>query len=331
MSRRILAADKLSSLRQVDPHNTALANGYRNPAMVGVTDIYPIVRTPKEAGKFTNWGPEPYIPIDKLRTAMGAKRLRIDVSNASGAYQTAQFEVEVPIYDRELAEIIDDDRETYIEKKTLRGQKVSQLGMEVAIANRLQDATKYDAAFTTVLAGANQWQDTVNSNPLNDLRTWIRKLRLSLNVDQRELAVGIGPKTYEALTDHPKVLSRTVGTTGKDPDETRIAEMLRVGSVKVLAGSYAITVDETTPDNNVFADLWGDVVVVYRPAPAKSDPETPLPGAVVRKDGFSVVEEYIDASVSGGPAIIKVTKDNWGIVQVSNKRLFLAKNVSGLP
>lgn len=329
MGRRILAADRLSDVRQVDEHSTALANGYRDSVLVGVGEIYPIATVVKESGKYTNWGATPHIPIAKFRGAIGSKRLRIDVANSGGSFNLAQYEVEVPIYDRVLRETHDDDRDTLVESLTLRGERVIQLGMEVEISSFLQNSANYDAAMVEVLAGVNQWQDQTNSNPLNDLRRWVRKVRLALNVPQEMLHVAIGIKTYEALTDHPKVLNRAVGTTGEDPDEARIAKLLRVGKVRILSGSYAVTIDESIPDSMVAADLWGDVVLVYLPVP-KPRPDLPLAGAIVRKSGFPVVEEYIDPTVNGGPAIVKVTKENWGICQVSNKRIFLAKNVSGL-
>lgn len=326
-------ADRLSDLRQVDPHTTALANGYRDDTLVSPTFIYPIRRVLKEAGRYTSWGPTPHIPIATFNRALGTKRLRIDVGHGGGKYTIAHYEVEVPILRREIDNVIEDNRETFLRAKSLRGERVVQLGMEVEIANHLQNGANHDAAYVEVLAGGNQWADQVNSNPIAKLRPKIRKVRLSVGM-QTPVGVWFGSRPFEAFTDHPKVLSRAVGATGDEPDEARIAKMLGVQRVGLLAASYAETIDEQDPDSNVFAELWGDVVIIAPLAPATDDgnPDFPLPGAIVRHgESGVVVEEYDDPTVQGGPANVKVTKDSWGITQISRKRMAILLDASGVP
>jgi hypothetical protein len=173
MGKVLFAADKLGNLRQVDPHLTALSNGYRAPKLMGITDLYPIVRSPKEAGKYTNWSPDPYIPIDKLQVGMGAKRLRIDVNNSSGAFATAQFEVEVAILDRELREIVEADRETYVEKKSLRGEYADR-GRRAAALHRRQGSRPGDVQ--TLAAAAAPAQQRRSRELLRDRQDVDRQL-----------------------------------------------------------------------------------------------------------------------------------------------------------
>jgi len=321
MGKVILAADKWSGLRAPDPHLTALANGYRNKTLTGLNRICPIVYSPKEAGTYTNWAPSPYIPIDRLRVGMTTKRLRIDVNNAKGGFATAQYEVETAITDRELKNVLEDDRETYVEMKAMRGEDVVQLGMEKFIADRWQDPASFDAAFYEILAGTNLWNDPA-SDPAAKLRVVIKKMRLALQTLRADIGVYMSDDVYDVFTEHPKVITRAVGTTGDDPDETRIAKMLRVGEVGTLAGSYSVTVDETAPDNSVSADLWSNICLVTLAAPAKPSPTTPIPGAIVRTDGMPEFEEYVDHTVAGGPATVKVVKDNWGYAEISKKRVY---------
>lgn len=338
MTRKSLfAADRLGDLRAPDPHIQALANGYRNTDMTAIDRFWPIVPVPKMAGTFTNWSPDPFIPIDLLRVGTKTRRVRLDIANGRGSYATARYEVEVAILDSELEEIIADDRETFIEKKGLRGEAVVQLGMEAAVANKLQDAASYDTNNVQVLTGGNQWGDKINSDPIALLRPIIARMRRLLSMRSDQLGIAFGQIPFDAFKDHPKVLSRAVGTTGKEPNEARLAEILSVGEVTTLPGSYFVTIDEKNPDNNVAADLYGDVVVVYpilkaagSTGPVKVDPDTPLPGAIVRHENYPQVDDYIDQQVSGGPAQVKVTKENWGIVQISKTRLYLIKAASGL-
>lgn len=329
MTRKILVADRLGDLRRVDPHTTALANGYTDDALISPSKIYPIRRVVKEAGSFTNWGPTPHIPIQKFNLALGTKRLRIDVSMGGGKYAVAHYEVEVPITKREIDNTIEDNREKYIEVKSMRGEKVVQLGMEVENASFLQNPANYDAAYVSALAGGNQWADQVNANPVASLRPLIRKVRMSVGM-KTPIGVWFGTRPWEAFHDHPKVITRAVGATGNEPNLKRIAEILDVNECGVLAVNYGVDIDEQNPDANVFAELWGDVVIIAPIPPADENPDFPLPGAIVRQGEGVVVEEYDDPTVQGGPAVIKVTKDSWGQTQISRKRMAIVRDASGL-
>jgi len=330
---RQLIADKLADLREVDTHNSNLVSGYRNDDFVGVSQICPIVPTPKEAGVYPVWRPSSFIPIDKLRVSMGSKRVRLDLSTDAGRYQIARYEVEVPIYGWELSEIIAANLDTFVENKTKRGADVTMLGMEVAVSTIFQTATEYATSMVHVEAtSTKQWMDTVNSDPIGDLRGWINIARRKLNVKKDRLAVAFGPLTIEALVDHPKVLGRAVGTTGKEPNNARLAEILGVASVETLSGSYSVDVDAADPNSIVTADLWGDVVLIYLPVP-KPNPGDPLPGAIARLEGQPFVDEYADKTVAGD-ALIKVAHDAWGLVRMGDKdgkicRVFMGKNISG--
>jgi hypothetical protein len=323
-----IIADKLADLREVDIHNSNLVSGYRNDDFVGVESIAPIVPTPKEAGVYPIWSPSPYIPIEKLRVSMGSKRVRIDMSTTKGAYAIARYEVEVPIYGWELKEIVEQNHDTFVEKKTLRGEDVVQLGMEVAISTALQDPTSYDSSVVDVVTtSTQQFMDTINCDPIARMRYAINVAARKLNVRKERLAVAFGPLTWEAFCDHPKVLGRAVGQTGNEPSTGRIKEILQVGEINLLSGTYAVTIDEINPDEMVTADLWGDVVLIYLPV-RKPNPGDPLPAAIARLEEVPYVDEYADKTVAGD-ALIKVTHDAWGLVRGSNKRIYMIKNASG--
>jgi hypothetical protein len=201
--------------------------------------------------------------------------------------------------------------------------------MEYAIAQICQDPAQFDAGFTVTLSGAGQWSNTA-SDPIAALRPKIRLLANQLGVDQEKLAIAVGPKVWEALSDHAKILARITGGSGsKDPAVVTcdaLAALLRIKRVEVLAAQYPVTVDPFDPTATVFAFLWGDVAIIYLPIenPTFADP---LWGAITRKEGYPYVDEYRDPTID---ATIKVTRDNWGYTLRSNKRAFLFNAASGL-
>ena len=322
-----VAADKLSQLRQVDEHNSNLMSGYRNKAFVGLR-LWPIVEATKESGKFTEFGPSPFIPAAKLQTGLGSKRVRLDYTTATGSYTTNRLEVDVPIYDRELEEIAESDRDNFVERKTMLGQDVSQLAMEFAIATLASDPTQYASGFSVTNSGTSQWKDQVNSDPVGQLRAAVTKMSNQLGVPFEALAIAITPKVFTALSDHPKILARiqynpTGGTAVLTP--TAIAGIFGVGRVDVLSAQYPVTIDPSDPTATVFAFLWGDVAIVYLPIEKPSFAD-PLWGAIVRKSGYPYVDEYRDFSID---AIVKTARDNWGLTLRANNRAYLINAASG--
>jgi len=327
---RKVIADKSADLREVDIHNSNMAQGYRNRAFSGVKSICPIVSSPKDAGKYPTWGPAPYVPIDKLRVTMGSNRVRIDRTVAAGQYNIDRYEVEVPMYTWELDEIIEANRAQFEEQKAQTGSDVCQLGMEVAISTAMQDVTRYDSSMVRVYSSsATQWSDTINSTPIEDLRAAIHVARHALNVDKEELWLWLAYGPDEAIADHPKVQTRASGATGNDLSHKRLGEILQIKGCESLLGSYSVKVDDKNPDaiTNVSADLWHDCVLIGIKSEAPK-PGEPLPGAIVRREGFPFVDEYVDERVAGTP-LVKVTHDAWSFTQFSNKRLYVMKNVSG--
>jgi hypothetical protein len=323
-----LSADKLGQLRQVDEHNTNLMSGYRNQNFVGLK-MWPIVTARKESGKFTEFGPSPFVDKEKLKTSLGSKRVRLDFTTATGSYVTNRFEVDVPIYDRELEEIADSDLDSFVEAKTMLGQDVSQLAMEYYVASIAGDPTQYAAGFSQTNAGATQWKQTT-STPLADLRAAVRKVALQVGRPYSDLAIAVSPKGWEALSDHAQIQAKIqYGAGPNNPSvvtQDALAKIFGVGHVDILSAQYPVTIDPLDPTATVFAFLWADVCIVYLPIDKPSF-ASPLWGAIIRKEGYPYVDEYRDNSID---AQIKVARDNWGTTIRANNRAYCISAASGL-
>ena len=308
-----VAADKLGQLRQVDEHSTNLISGYRNKNFVSL-NIFPIVSVAKESGKFTEFGPAPFIQKAALANALGAKRLRLDYTTATGSYFTNRADIEVPIFDRELDEIADSDRADFIEQKSYLGEDVVQLAMEFEVAGVISDPAQYAAGFTvTLTAGTTSWKNA-GSTPVSDIRTGVRKLSNQLGVGYKDLAIAITPKVWEALSDNAAILQRIQYTPAPGQPAVlttdALAAIFGVGRVDVMSAQYPITVDPSDPTATVYSFLWGDICVIYLPI-AKPNFGSPIAGAIVRREGYPWIDGYRDFTID---ADIKVTRDNWGVM-----------------
>jgi hypothetical protein len=80
------------------------------------------------------------------------------------------------------------------------------MGRESAIQAMVRDATNYPAGLTTTLAGANQWNDYANSNPIADVRVARRALH-AIMFREPNLAI-IPYQVMSQLEDHPDFIER---------------------------------------------------------------------------------------------------------------------------
>ena len=312
---------RTDSLRVVNPHETAIVSGYRDPRLVGVSEIFPIIEVGKEKGSYTEYGPDASIIRAGLEQPLGSGRPSIDVTIAKGDFACIKMGVNVPYYDEERKEAA--DPEALSEKKAKLGEQAQLIYMEKTIADYVQNASNFDSTYTEALSGTARWSDYTNSDPISDVIRWLDLVELVHDREQDELVVAIGPPVWSKLRNHPKM--KVFAANGDSRPATLVDAAAKFGckAVKVLRGKYAATLDRKDPRNTVFAHLWGKVALVYN-ALDKPSMDDPLWGAIVREKGFPEVSEYRD---NDRDADIKAVKDKWGLHVRSNKRAFLGTTV----
>lgn len=315
---------KLAKNRVVDAHASQLAAGFRKPEFTAVNKIYPIVDVSTESGKFMQFAADAFVIQQNLERALGDDRKRIEMRVGSGSYNTAEVSVEVPVYDREIKNVPEQRRQDYRDKKTELAQARQLLLMEYTAAQILKDPAKYDAANTAALTAGNQWKETT-STPYANLRSWLRTISFKLGLPVSELSVAFAPKPWESLQDHAHTQDR-IKYTGKEPSQALIAGILGCKAAELLAGMYATSFNPDDPTDVTFANIFDDEVLVYHEVANPSVAE-PLWGGIARMEGYPIVTEYRDEPKS---ADIIACDENWGVFQLSNKRGFLARTVSGL-
>ena len=312
---------RTTDLAVVNEHETAIVSGYRDPRLVGVSKIFPIVEVGKEKGSYTEYGPDASIIRQGLEQPLGVGRKSIDVTIAKGDFAAIKMGVKVPYYDEERNEALNPDK--LGEKKSKLGQQALMLLMEYTISQYAQNPANYDGGHTEALVGIAQWSDFTNSDPVSDLVRWMSTTELTLDREQDELSIAISPDVWNKIRLHPK-LAVTLANGDKRP-ATLADFTARVGckEIDILRGKYAATIDRKDPRNTVFAHLWSKSVLIYN-ALDQPTMDDPLWGCIVREKGFPFVKETRDDDVD---ADYKHVSDKWGMHVRSNKRGFLGSSI----
>jgi len=308
---------KLQELRVVDPHSTELVSGYRAPNLVGVGEIMPIVEVNKEAGVYTEYGPDASVIHAGLEQPLGSARKYIDMTVAKGDYRAVKFGVNVPLFDEEGEEVA--DRSAWEDRKSTFGAHVMQLFMEKTIADYLQNPAKYAVGYKAALVGAARWNDFVGSDPLADVTAMLDALELVHDCEADELNIALGPKVYSKLRNHPQLKVTAANGDARNPTLADLAAKFGCNEVKVLRGKFAETFNPKDPRATIFAHLWGKVAIGYRPM-VQPTIDQPLWGAITRRKGYPITEEYRNNEID---AEVKAVKDKWGLHVRADNRGYL--------
>lgn len=138
-------------------------------------------------------------------------------------------------------------------------------------------ATAFGSGFTNNVVGATdftRWSDGA-STPLTDIGNWRNLLRGGMgDLQQSDLIAIMGPDVFERLRLHPEIRALASGGnpsaayTPNTLDEAKLAELLGVREVMVVAAHYIATVEgaATAPGIAVASNVFG---LYYQPAPAE--------------------------------------------------------------
>jgi hypothetical protein len=312
---------RTNEVAEVNTHESAIVSGYRDPRLVGVSKIFPIVEVGKERGTYTEYGPDASIIRQGLEQPLGEGRKSIDTTVAKGDFACIKQGVKVPFYDEERNESINPEK--LAEKKSKLGEQAMLLMMEYTIASWLQNPTSYDSAHTEALTGGARWDDFTNSDPVSDAVRWLSTQELVLDREQDELSIAIAPDVWNKIRLHPKLKTTLANGDTRPATKEDFAAKIGCKAVDILRGKYAVSVDRKDPRNTVFAHLWSKTVIVYSEIASPSF-DDPLWGCIPREKGFPFVKEVRDEDID---ALMKHVADKWGVHVRSNKRGFMASTV----
>jgi len=270
-----------SGARVVDPVLSEVAQGYTHPDRIGNV-LFPRVPVPASGGQIIQFGKESFRKRDYSR-APGATAKQIDFGYQGDPYALVNKSVDAKVPRetmRDASRVPGIDLGSRAVQITMRAL---ELELEIEQATLAFDATKYNAANKTTLAGNDQWSDTANSDPIVQIDDY--RDTVAGRVGIRPNVLVLGRKAWRLLKNHPKVTDRFKHTTSAALTTELVAGLLQLDRIAVGEAVYA-------DDAGAFVDVWdGNTAVLAYANTAPLGREEPSYGYSYTLEGHPLVGE----------------------------------------
>lgn len=246
----------LQQVRLVDPILTSIAQGYRQPNLVGL-NLFPPVEVLARGGKVIEFGKDAFKRY-AARRAPGS-----DVRIISFGYEGKPFDLVQDALDGKIpTEHLEDARN--VPGLDLGSRAVTTalaavvLGLECEQAEIARNPVSYDDDHKITLADGDKWLSP-DSDPIGDVERGMEAVRQTCGMEPN---IGIfSSSAYKAFRQHPKVLERFRGLLASAVRAEQIASLFDLEQVLVGKAVYS----DDTPEG-AFHDVWGDdVILAYAP------------------------------------------------------------------
>jgi len=278
-----------SQARVVDPVLTAVAQGLKQPGLIGFS-LFPRVPVMLRAGKILTFRREDFMLYSAKRApGQNTKRLQIGYDGSPFALEDSSLEATVPVEIQQEAtrSAVSIDVASASVRKVDRAMA---LGLEYAQATLARTYANYASGNKVTKSGTGQWSDYTSgvSDPAGDVETARDAIRAAIGL--RGNTVVLSAQAYSKARSHPKTLDR-IKYTGRDSATPELLAQLW-GVDRVLVGDAVYSNDAGT----ALTDVWGkDVIVAYTDTASVADQGAPTYGYTYTLDGYPLVEEsYYD-------------------------------------
>ena len=222
---------------QIQPALTALAISYKNQAMIA-DNILPRVPVESPDFKYTVFTQADTFTIPDTRVGRTSAPNQVDWSatEKTDSVQDHALDQPVPYRDVKAAQasqavygVMPVDPEA---RATEQLSDLILLDREKRAADLVFNTASYAAANQEVLAGATQWSDFVNSNPINDILAALDVMIVRANT------LLLGQAVWTKLRQHPKVVQAIYGTAATSGVVSRdqVAALLEIQNLVVGQG-----------------------------------------------------------------------------------------------
>ncbi|MEQ8819741.1 MAG: major capsid protein [Sumerlaeia bacterium] len=232
-------------------HNdVALTNvsvAYRNP-MLAASLLAPEVLVRRQSNKYFVYDPQRETARQtRDDRAPGAEANEIDFALSSDSYFCGDHALEsvIPDEERDNADsplAPDVDRTEFLTEKIL-------LNQEIGLAELLRTAPEIPGV---TLAGNDQWSDSANSDPADDIETARDAIAGATQTVPNTLI--LPPAVYQKLRHHPKIAERVKYIRLGIPGPAELAEFFDVERVIVPRAMVNTAARGQAP---VLEDVWG--------------------------------------------------------------------------
>src|SRR5215831_12462667 len=152
----------------VDKILSQISVGWPNNGLVG-SSLFPTVNVQKQSDKYYVFGREGWLVVNDVR-APGTEANEVPgLALSTDTYFAQEHSLQIPVTDEERWNA-DSPLAPDIDGTELVTSKI-MLGREKAMHDLATTAANFSSTSTVTLAGTQQWNDYVNSDPITDLRT----------------------------------------------------------------------------------------------------------------------------------------------------------------
>lgn len=224
----------------VDPKLTAIAIGYRNPASALIADdVMPYVPVGAEKFGWTEYDLAEAFNVPDARVGRRGRVQQLEFGGAEKSDEVEDYGLESPIpysdieaaaeaRSRRISTFDPEAHATMMLTDTIANIR------EVRVAGLVHNPASYDPARRVTLAGADQFSDYANSDPIGVIKTGIEG---TLIFPPNTMAMGRA--VWSKLSSHPKIVNAVKGNLTSEGIVTRqqFAELFSgEGITKILVG-----------------------------------------------------------------------------------------------
>lgn len=224
----------------INPVLTAIAMAYTNRQMIADLVLPRVSPVGTKEFKYTLYPQGEILTIPDTKVGRRGKPNVVEFSGTDATAQAQDYGLEDEIPQDDIDQFMGMPGSENLASPEARSVEyladLIALDREVRTANLVFTAGNYAAANKVQLAGADQWSDYVNSDPIGDISGNIEGVLMRPNV-----AV-FGAQTWTTLRAHPKIVkavNKTAGDTGlvSKEDFARVFELEEV----LVGGAFVNT------------------------------------------------------------------------------------------
>ncbi len=277
-------ADRLKSLRVVDPVLTSIARGYSNAQYIGES-LFPIAITEKEGVVVPLFGKESFLLWDTERAIRAASNVMVPDGIGELDVVLREHDLAYPVDYREKSESMFDAES----RAAKRVKDAIDLRREYACAALAQNPNSFQAGAKKALSGTARWSGN-GGDPIADVEAGKEVIRG--RIGKRPNTMVMGASVYQSLKFHTK-LQAALGSQER--------KLVTLEHLKMLFGIDDIQIGEALggsgAGNKITTDdIWGDnVILAYVAKPNASrnaDYEEPSFGYTLRLKGMPETDKY---------------------------------------
>jgi len=210
----------------IDPALTAIAVAYQNPLYIADA-ILPRIRVDKQKFSFMQYATDTFFNVPDTRVGRRGKPNEVNLEGTEVTDSTEDFALDggVPKADEENA----DPRYDPLGNEVMLLNELIALDRERRAVAVVQAAGTYDASLRVTLAGAGQFSDYVNSDPVNGILAYLDMPLVRPN------QMVLSQEGWTKLRSHPKLVSAIRGTavTSGAVSRAEVADLFEIQEILV--------------------------------------------------------------------------------------------------